>query len=376
MALQEKYIFISYSHLDEEPVREMIRNLTEQGFSVWYDKRIDAGRKWNDVIANHIMDCAAFIAVVSHNYKNSENCGVELDFAIENKKRRFLVYLDRTKLSPGQRMYCTSTQNLVKYEFRSDAEFYTKLFSTPMLQVCRNGVRTAPAPTYVNEPQAKPAIRRQSVVPVRKQNSLRGYLAVMACASLVSLLLRFLFPASASGAVSWISTLAATIGLFSTMSPQLRRFGASFSINTILTAVNLSLAFEQLYPVNGVNGFLLDILLAVEAGLTVHYILLMVYSILKRYTIIISSDSPAQGILVLGLMLLVPSVLLAHAFGFFVAAVLVVLSLVLWLESFLGMNYSREIEDYATLCFLPATVVTVITGVLCIVQYLFPGLGG
>ena len=74
------YIFVSYSHKDSNFTIPLINRLKKEGYHVWYDDGIDPGTEWDENIANHIENCSYFVAVISNNYLQSDNCKDELNY--------------------------------------------------------------------------------------------------------------------------------------------------------------------------------------------------------------------------------------------------------------------------------------------------------
>jgi hypothetical protein len=58
-------IFISYSHEDTDFVRDLVKPLQAEGFSVWWDHTIPPGKSWEDVIVGGIRDAKACIIIWS-----------------------------------------------------------------------------------------------------------------------------------------------------------------------------------------------------------------------------------------------------------------------------------------------------------------------
>jgi hypothetical protein len=58
-------VFISYSHKDTDIVRDLVRFVEAEGFSVWWDHTIPPGKTWDDVIARGIREAKACIIVWS-----------------------------------------------------------------------------------------------------------------------------------------------------------------------------------------------------------------------------------------------------------------------------------------------------------------------
>ncbi len=79
-------LFISYAHEDdkrwiqafEDELRDEISRRLGMGISVWQDtSRIRAGENWQVAIQEGIEGAAAFVAVVSPRYQNSQWCARE-----------------------------------------------------------------------------------------------------------------------------------------------------------------------------------------------------------------------------------------------------------------------------------------------------------
>ena len=103
------YIFISYSHADSRYVLPVIHGLQEQGFRVWYDFGIQAGKEWPEFIARRLLDSYLIISFVSKNSVMSHNCRREINFALDEGKKVLAVHLESVDLSPGMRMQLHQT---------------------------------------------------------------------------------------------------------------------------------------------------------------------------------------------------------------------------------------------------------------------------
>lgn len=135
---EKPYIFASYSHRNSESVLEVIGKLRKAGYRVWYDEGIDPGSEWDDFIAEKIEKCGYFIAFLSEEYLESENCRDELNYARDLDKDRLLVYLTGVKLTGGLAMRLNRLQAIHKYKYSSTAAFFEKLISTPALDSFKN----------------------------------------------------------------------------------------------------------------------------------------------------------------------------------------------------------------------------------------------
>ena len=85
------YIFLSYSHKDEELALSVIEYLQEKNFNVWYDEGIHSGTQWKDVILEKIANpnCWMMVFLVTQNSLASKECRREIMFA-DKKEKKFL----------------------------------------------------------------------------------------------------------------------------------------------------------------------------------------------------------------------------------------------------------------------------------------------
>ena len=90
---KEDYIFISYSHKDNDFVYPFIEEL-QKHYNVWYDEGIRYGREWEEEILEKLSGCYVFIFIVTENSLNSENCADEIYRARESHKNFINVVFD------------------------------------------------------------------------------------------------------------------------------------------------------------------------------------------------------------------------------------------------------------------------------------------
>lgn len=133
----EKYIFISYSHKDLDTVLRIAEYLSKAGFRIWYDEGIAPGSEWDDMIASRIEKAYYFVAMMSKNYMDSDNCKDELSFARDLKKERLLIYLDEVNLTGGMKMRMNRIQSIFQYKYADENAFYEKLLTTKDIELCR-----------------------------------------------------------------------------------------------------------------------------------------------------------------------------------------------------------------------------------------------
>ena len=91
----EKYYFISYSHKDYKLVYKDIFYLQQHGFSIWYDRGMEAGKNWKDTAEKYITkhNCAGVIFYLSENSILSEAIHEEINLLFENGKEFVTINL-------------------------------------------------------------------------------------------------------------------------------------------------------------------------------------------------------------------------------------------------------------------------------------------
>jgi hypothetical protein len=81
-------IFLSYSSQDRERITPLIQSLEQQGWSVWWDRRIPPGKTYDQVIEQALDEARCVVVVWSQTSVQSEWVKVEAD---EGMNRRILV---------------------------------------------------------------------------------------------------------------------------------------------------------------------------------------------------------------------------------------------------------------------------------------------
>lgn len=69
---EKPFIFISYSHKDSERIFDIIKNLYEEGWRMWYDEGLTIGDSYDKEIEKHVAECAVFLLFVTNNSQNSK----------------------------------------------------------------------------------------------------------------------------------------------------------------------------------------------------------------------------------------------------------------------------------------------------------------
>ena len=139
------FIFISYAHKDKELVWPVIDHMMKDGYRVWYDDGIHPGTEWDEFIATKISICEYFVAFISDNYINSDNCKDELNYARDNVENKLLIYLQEVSLPKGMEMRLGRIQAIHKSNLRNENVFYNKLYSSKNMNLFKEE-KGVPAP--------------------------------------------------------------------------------------------------------------------------------------------------------------------------------------------------------------------------------------
>lgn len=161
-----KYIFFSYCHSDAPRVMPIIAAMNKLGYRIWFDRGIQPGTDWPDVIAEHLEKSSVFIACISEASLRSHNCRNELNYAILKGKQFIGVILEPVRLTPGMEMQMATYQAIYCQNYSSFGEFFAKLTSAPCLAECREEQQTAAAP--VRDPRVKAAAPQPVRTPQQK----------------------------------------------------------------------------------------------------------------------------------------------------------------------------------------------------------------
>lgn len=156
----EPYLFISYSHQDNDRVIPVIHGLQELGYRVWYDTGIAGGSRWPDIIAEHVMKSSCVIAFLSRNAMKSDYCQEEIFFALEEHRPIIPVYLEETILPPGLRMRLRMLQAIDLYRFQGIPEFLEKLTTEAYLQPSLGKIIPPETPSLIKPVQQSESPRR------------------------------------------------------------------------------------------------------------------------------------------------------------------------------------------------------------------------
>ena len=132
------FIFLSYAHKDTDRVMPVLRAMQQDGFRIWFDEGIDPGTEWDQNIAEHIKKCGFFMAFLSANYLESDNCKDELNYARDLQKQRVLIYMENVSLPSGMAMRLNRLQAIHQYSYSTQEAFLMKLYEADHIQQFRD----------------------------------------------------------------------------------------------------------------------------------------------------------------------------------------------------------------------------------------------
>lgn len=132
----EPFVFVSYAHLDAELAYPIISGLQERGMRIWFDDGLDVGDIWEDVIPDHVEQCAAMLCLISPHFMDSNNCLDEIHYAKEQKKELLILHLEDTELPRNFRFRYERFHALKFSDYPDQSSLLEKLTATPKLCCC------------------------------------------------------------------------------------------------------------------------------------------------------------------------------------------------------------------------------------------------
>lgn len=133
----QPYIFVSYSHKDEDKVLPIIRKLQRRGYRIWFDRGIHGAEKWRRKIAIKVNRCSAFLMMVSKNYDDSEWCQKEFNYAQDIKRSIVAIFLEDEELSPELQFALAGPQHLMPDKTNNEKEFWNFIDFCDALACCK-----------------------------------------------------------------------------------------------------------------------------------------------------------------------------------------------------------------------------------------------
>src|SRR5258706_9047629 len=99
---QGKRVFLSYASADRARVAPIVDALSSQGYTVWWDRQIEAGSAYARVIEAALEACDTVLVVWSHASVDSDWVRDEACFGRDHR-RLAPIHLDDPQPPPGSR---------------------------------------------------------------------------------------------------------------------------------------------------------------------------------------------------------------------------------------------------------------------------------
>ena len=170
---KKRYIFVSYSHKDSEKVIPIMEYIAKKGYRLWYDEGLTPSSEWTEDIEQHIKHCYIFLALISRNAQESENCQDEIVFAKNNKKILMIVRLEDVELRKGLGLQLSRKQITDSFKYPNIEDFYQTLLCDPELKYCHasmTGQETSGEAYYKNKKQQADELEQAAKDFVRERN--------------------------------------------------------------------------------------------------------------------------------------------------------------------------------------------------------------
>ena len=118
----DKYVFISYAHKDNEAVNELIVALEHIACKIWYDTGIEKGSQWSEDLARHLLDAECVLWFVSQASITSKYVLGEINFAVTHDKQIIPVYIEKVQIPLGIELLLGQIQSVFLYDFERFSE--------------------------------------------------------------------------------------------------------------------------------------------------------------------------------------------------------------------------------------------------------------
>lgn len=109
----QEYVFVSYSHRDEQKVLPYLSALQREGHRIWYDEGIHKGANWLVFVGERMQGCTNLLLFSSENAAKSERVTDEVNGAMMcGNIHPITVRLDDAKFPFGYEMFLSKYQNI------------------------------------------------------------------------------------------------------------------------------------------------------------------------------------------------------------------------------------------------------------------------
>lgn len=166
------FVFVSYSHKNEEIILSLIQSLHEKGINIWYDHDIIAREVWDDKIAGQIQSCRIVVCFITEDYLRSNHCVDELKYALNKGKAVLTLCVKGISFPSGLDMRLSSRQ-IVEVNNYPDIQYMTRrICECQEIQECMIPPAPAPDPTDEIQPLPSPESPDKEMLPEMKPVSL------------------------------------------------------------------------------------------------------------------------------------------------------------------------------------------------------------
>ena len=128
----EKYIFVSYAHMDRIQVLPMIEALQIAGFRVCY--RADGEDEPLFSVDKRLETSAVVLTFISPNTIDSVNARKEINYVMQNQKDMLVAYLEDINSQYGLGKQLNSWVSLHRSQCPTEVSFLNEILKAPMLQ--------------------------------------------------------------------------------------------------------------------------------------------------------------------------------------------------------------------------------------------------
>lgn len=135
---EEPYIFISYARNDSGQVLPIVSHMVNDKYRIWFDRKIEVGAKWAEIIAQRLNKSACFMAFTTRKYLQSDSCLDEIEYAKNKKIPIFIIYLEDLQIPDWFLMRHGRTQAIYYNQYNSPNEFFQRIYEASIIKCCKD----------------------------------------------------------------------------------------------------------------------------------------------------------------------------------------------------------------------------------------------
>ena len=128
--LNDRYVFISYSHKDADVVYPVLHRLYELGINFWYDDGLNVGDIWNEKVRDIInnTDCMGALVFLSENTVKSQPVNQEVEIMLGLRKQRGFTIAPIIIGHPTAKhlIFSVSSSDISLFEMINSDEYHIK----------------------------------------------------------------------------------------------------------------------------------------------------------------------------------------------------------------------------------------------------------